>query len=541
MIGRGFRQAIRGAAVAAAALAVGAFATAWDGLANAGEKRVALVIGNAAYQDVGALENPIQDAKGMSAALKRLGFDVVEGYDLKYDGMRAVVGEYARKLDGAKAALVYYAGHGVSVSGENYLLPTDAQLKSEADLDLKTVNIDLVMRQMQREDRVSIVILDACRNNPFKEELARSVSRTRSAAVGSGLAEISTKSASGMLIAFATDPGRTALDGDKGGNSPFAAGLLKHMETPGISISTVLDRVRGEVFNTTGGKQKPWTNTSLIGEFFLTQAQAPSEARIQVAAAGDVTLPVSSNLGGNGNGNGAPGMPQTLEMRLWESAEKSNTVEDYKVYLQSHPNGYFAQIAKNRVAAISGRSPTPPAAEPVKAVQTVSDADLAKEIGTAKTETAIKWTPSERKEAQERLKALGFEPGRVSPEFQPETRKAIAEWQSSRSIAETGYLTKVQRTALWEQSEVNFQKMVAAPAMDRGLVSAPAARATRAVGQRQQAAARPQNQPQARQPRPVRPQDGGGGGGTGNNPAAAAAFGGLVGGILGGAVRGRGF
>ena len=197
------------------------------------ERRVALVIGNSAYTAVPPLANPMRDAKGVSAALKRLGFEVVEGYDLKMDDMTNVVRQFAQKLDGAKAGLVYYAGHGIAVGDENYLIPVDASLRSEADLDFRAVNVQLVLRQMQRDERVNIVILDACRDNPFAAQLA-----ARSRAVTRGLTPIETQSASGILIAFATDPRATALDGERDGHSPFTDALLKHIETPEVSITT---------------------------------------------------------------------------------------------------------------------------------------------------------------------------------------------------------------------------------------------------------------------------------------------------------------
>ncbi len=172
------------------------------------ERRVALVIGNGAYTSVPPLANPTRDAKAMAAALKRLGFEVVEGYDLSMDAMRTTVRDFATSLDGAKAGLVFYAGHGIAVGDENYLLPVDAALKSEADLDFRAVNVHLILRQMQRDERVNIVILDACRDNPFTSQLA-----SRSRSVYRGLTAIETQSASGILIAFATDPRSVALDG----------------------------------------------------------------------------------------------------------------------------------------------------------------------------------------------------------------------------------------------------------------------------------------------------------------------------------------
>lgn len=228
-------------------------------------KRVALVIGNGAYVAVPRLDNPASDAKAVSAALKRLGFDVTEGYDLTAAQLRVAVQAFSDNLTGAQAAVVYYAGHGVSVDGENYLLPTDFVLKSPADLDFNSVSLSLILRQMQREERVSVVILDACRDNPFKVELSRT--RTRSVIGARGLASVEGDLAHGSLIAFASDPGKAALDGAPGEHSPFTEALLAHIEDPGVSIDTVMQRVRADVWKQTKFKQLPWVNTSLIGEF----------------------------------------------------------------------------------------------------------------------------------------------------------------------------------------------------------------------------------------------------------------------------------
>ncbi len=458
----------------------------------AAERRVALVIGNGAYQSVPTLDNPLVDAKAVAAALKRIGFEVVEGYDLKLDAMRSTVGAYAAKLDGAKVAFVYYAGHGVAVAGENYLLPTDTVLKSESDLDFRTMNINLVLRQMQREDRVNVVVLDACRDNPFAKELARSM-KTRSAAVGAGLSEIRLNSAAGTMIAFATDPDKTALDGVSGQNSPFTAALLKHMETPGVSISTVMDRVREDVWRSTSEKQRPWVNTSIIGEFYLN----PVAPTVKVAA---VDAP---GLAGPAVPGALPN-PQTLEMKLWEAADRSGTTEDYKAYLEAHPNGYFAQIARNRIA----RAAAAPAAAPGAPTRApVDEAALKAEAGSTATEEALKLSQKDRVEAQQRLRALGFDPGGTTGKFGPGTRRALTNWQKTRGIPESGFLTRTQQAALWEQSEADFRKLAAArPAPQPVRTVAPRPRPAPA---REEAQAQARPAPQQAQPQ-QQPQRGGG-------------------------------
>ena len=260
------------------------------------ERRVALVIGNGAYKRAPALENPTIDAKGMAAALRRIGFEVIDGYDLGFSEMRAKLSEFATALPDSKAALVYYAGHGVSVEEDNFLLPVDIELKSVTDLDINAINVDLVLRQMKREERVNVVILDACRDNPFARELAAST-KNRSAVSDRGLSRIDV-SAKGTLIAFATDPKSTAADGPKGSNSPFTHALLKHIETPGISIDTVLNRVRADVWEATNKKQMPWVNTSLIGEFIMNPVAVSAQAPMTVAALSPRRLPGGWKCGG---------------------------------------------------------------------------------------------------------------------------------------------------------------------------------------------------------------------------------------------------
>ncbi len=425
------------------AIAAAATAMVLMGAEAAPDRRVALVMGNAAYQNVPALANPLTDAKAVSAALKRLGFEVVEGYDLKIDGMRSLVGEFAAKLDGAKAALVFYAGHGIAVGDENFLLPTDAVLKSEADLDFRTVNVNLVLRQMQREERVNILILDACRDNPFAKELARSVGKTRSTSISTGLTAIDTQASSGILIAFATDPRSVALDGSRGANSPFTSALLKHLETPGVSISTVMDRVREDVWTETGKKQKPWVNTSIIGEFMLNPSAAGP--RMQQAA-----LPPA---GGAAPGGGGIDRAQ-MDVRMWETAEKSNTLEDYQAYLDAFPTGQFAQFAKNRIARLKAEAGA-------NVVASLSEADL-KEAGTARTEDALRLTDNERREVQNRLRASGFMVLPPTGKFGPATRESLSRWQASNSLPTTGYLTRAQKQVLWTKSEAAYQELMAA-------------------------------------------------------------------------------
>lgn len=230
-------------------------------------RRAALVIGNGNYRFAPQLTNPANDAGDMSAALRQLGFDVVEGKNLDRRGMDDVIRTFGSKLERADLAVFFYAGHGLQVAGKNYLVPVDARLERPGDLALDAVEVGVVLAQMEAEQRVNLIFLDACRDNPLARSLARSLG-TRSTSVGQGLASI--QSALGTMIVYATQPDNVALDGE-GRNSPFTAALLNHIADSGVDIATVVRRVRAEVVTATKQKQVPWDHSSLIGDVMLAR------------------------------------------------------------------------------------------------------------------------------------------------------------------------------------------------------------------------------------------------------------------------------
>ncbi len=238
------------------------------------QKRVALIVGNAAYTNANVLANPANDAKDMAAALKELGIEVILGLDLDKRGFDAKVRDFSRALAaGADTGIFFYAGHGLQVSGRNYLVPVDAQLANERDLDFEAVSLDFILKQMEleREGKTNIVFLDACRDNPLARNLARSMG-TRSASIGRGLAQVQT--GVGTFIAYSTQPGNVALDG-VGRNSPFTAALAKGVKAPGRNLTAVMIDVRREVLAATNGKQVPWDHSALTGDFYFHLAAAP--------------------------------------------------------------------------------------------------------------------------------------------------------------------------------------------------------------------------------------------------------------------------
>src|SRR5262245_44935634 len=240
----------------------------------AAEKRVALVIGNAAYQHAPPLRNPSNDATDIAAKLRELGFDVVEGIDLGKRDMEKRIRAFAEQLNGADVGLFYYAGHGLQVNQKNYLAPIDAELKSETDLDFEAVELDLVLKQMLGSAGTS-----ACRDNPLVKKLAQS---GRSLNIGRGLARV--EPVSSMMIVYSAEFGKVALDGT-GRYSPFTEALLRHIGEEGESIGDMMIEVRNDVRKGTGNQQQPIESTQLTGQFFFKPAPAkPSSTDAEIAA-----------------------------------------------------------------------------------------------------------------------------------------------------------------------------------------------------------------------------------------------------------------
>ncbi|ESZ55874.1 hypothetical protein X727_33050 [Mesorhizobium sp. L103C119B0] len=298
------------------------------------EKRLALVIGNSAYQHAVQLANPKNDSSDIAAKLESLGFQVVSDQDLDLAGMRRTVRNFLERLDGADMALFFYAGHGLQVNGSNYMVPVDAQLSSYNDLDFEALPIDLVLSAMERSTKVNLIFLDACRDNPFAEKLSRSMG-TRSGSLGRGLARLG--SGVGSLIAFATQPGNVAIDG-AGRNSPFTTALLSHLGTPGQDIMRDLVDVRRDVLAATDGKQVPWENSSLTGEVVLRPLAATAEPKQASASLPQTASPDNA-----------------VELAYWATIKDSTDKSFFEAYLQQFPTGVFAALARLKIDGIAKR------------------------------------------------------------------------------------------------------------------------------------------------------------------------------------------
>ncbi len=391
------------------------------------DKRVAFVVGNGAYKNVAALPNPATDAKSMAKLLRNVGFDVVEGSNLTRDKMTEKLLDFGKKAEGADVALFFYAGHGIAVNGTNYLLPVDADLKSEMDVKLgAAINVDLTLEQTMGDAKVKLVFLDACRDNPFAAKI-RSAKATRSVNVQSGLAEM--KSGEGTLIAFATGPGQTALDGEAGTNSPFTRALMANLTAPGVEIQQAMTKVRAQVQEETSKGQLPWGHTNLTGAVYLNQAPAPSAATSDPASV--AAAPTSD-----------------AELEFWRSIKDSNKPEELNAYLTNYPSGTFKSIALARIASLQDGPSTA-----TRALTTGVGVDPATftEEASQLTEDQLGLNRNQRREVQRRLTGLGFDI-KASGKFDSNTRDVIARWQAARNYPKSGYLNALQHKAL--QSEI---------------------------------------------------------------------------------------
>ncbi|ESY73099.1 hypothetical protein X740_32770 [Mesorhizobium sp. LNHC221B00] len=385
------------------------------------DKRVALVIGNSAYQHAVQLANPKNDSADMHAKLESLGFDVVSGQELDLAGMRRTVRQFLEKLEGADMALFFYAGHGLQVNGNNYMVPVDAQLSSYNDLDFEALPMDLVLSAMERSTKVNLVFLDACRDNPFAEKLSRSMG-TRSGSLGRGLARLG--SGVGSLIAFATQPGNVALDG-AGRNSPFTTALLAHLGTPGQDITRDLIDVRRDVLAATNGKQVPWENSSLTGEVVL-KALA-TEPKAAPSPAQQSTSPDNA-----------------VELAYWATIKDSTDKSFFEAYLQQFPAGAFAPLARLKIDAIDKRIETeqkaahPPASErATKAIDDAKGTELAnlEHPSPLAQPSAATGDPSELARAtQTELSRIGCLEGHADGKWGATSRNALQDYADRQGV-----------------------------------------------------------------------------------------------------------
>jgi uncharacterized caspase-like protein len=297
------------------------------------EKRVALVLGNSAYQNVAPLANPVNDSAKIASTLKDAGFDVVDSRrDLSAADTRRALRDFADRSRDADIAVVYYAGHGIEVDGGNYLIPVDARLERDTDVYDEALSLDRVLVAIEPAKKLRLVILDACRDNPFSRTMKRTVA---SRAIGQGLAKVEPTSPN-VLIAYSAKAGSTAADGD-GTNSPFTTALSHHLTKPGLDVRRAFGFVRDEVLKTTGNKQEPFVYGSLGGED-VPLVPAPA-ARPAPAAAVAPAAPAPS--------------AQAEVRRDYELALQIGNKSALNAFLMQYPDGFYASLAKLQLEKIA--------------------------------------------------------------------------------------------------------------------------------------------------------------------------------------------
>jgi uncharacterized caspase-like protein len=364
------------------------------------QKRVALVIGNSAYQNVSSLPNPANDAAAVATLFKSAGFNVVEARrDLGNLDFKRAIRDFSAMARDAEVAVVFFAGHGIEVRGTNYLLPVDAKLASDFDVEDEAVSLDRVLQALEPAKRLRLVILDACRDNPFLKTMQRTIA-TR--AVSRGLARVEPTSTD-TLIAFAAKAGSTAEDGS-GANSPFTSALVKHIAVPGLDIRLAFGRVRDDVLKNTSNRQEPFVYGSLGG---ATLALVSAAAQ-PLAETSPPQAPSAASTS------------DTAVRRDYELAERVGTREAWDSFLAVHSSGFFAELARAQRAKLDALAPAKRGDAPVVAVAPTATPE------PAKPTTAPGPSPAEiTKLLQSELKRVGCITGALDGEWGGASRRAM--------------------------------------------------------------------------------------------------------------------
>ncbi|ULL01221.1 caspase family protein [Bradyrhizobium sp. I71] len=373
------------------------------------ERRVALVMGNSAYKSVPRLANPANDAALVGGMFKKAGFDLIDvRTDLNGVEMRKALREFGSRVRDAEVAVIYYAGHGIELDGTNYLIPTDAALETDSDVLDETVALDRALFAVEPAKQLRLVILDACRDNPFAKTMKRTVA---SRAIGRGLAKIEPTSPNTM-IAFAAKAGSTASDGDAK-NSPFAAALVERLPTPGLDLRKAFGFVRDDVLKNTSYRQEPYVYGSLGGDDVPLVAAKPT-----------ATGPQAS--------------PEDAIRRNYELALQLGTRDGWTVFLVQYPEGFYAGLAKGQLNKIAAEEARAVAAE--KARQAEEDkarlaADRAKKAEQDKAAATAKAAENARL-AAEKTKELEEAKAAAAEQRRKEIEAAVAKALTDKQAAE---------------------------------------------------------------------------------------------------------
>jgi uncharacterized caspase-like protein len=401
------------------------------------DKRVAFVVGNSNYQNVSVLANPANDAAAITEMFKRARFDVVESRrDLKNTEMRRALRDFTEKARDADIAVIYYAGHGIEVDGTNYLIPVDAALERDTDAYDEAIALDRILQAIEPAKQLRLVILDACRDNPFAKSMKRTVA---SRSLGRGLAGVE-PSKPNTLIAFAAKGGSTASDGDSK-NSPFTTALLKHLVQPGLELGKAFRLVRDDVMNATANKQEPFVYGSLGGN--------------DVAL---VPAPAVAPAAGSAN-------PNADLRRDYELAERVGTKEAWDSFILANPSGFYTDLAKaqrNKLAAEAARiAATEKAREAADerarlAAEGAKSAEQAKAAAQSKAAEEARLAAEKKKQVED-AKVAAAEQARATAQA-----KAAEEAERARIAAEKKKQAEDAKLAAAEQLKAAEQQKRAA-------------------------------------------------------------------------------
>nr|WP_249163585.1 caspase family protein [Bradyrhizobium diazoefficiens] len=380
------------------------------------EKRVALVIGNSAYKNVARLANPANDATLIGGMFKKAGFDTVDvKLDLTVVDMRKALRDFGNKARDADVAVIYYAGHGIELDGNNYLIPTDAALETDTDVLDEAFPLDRVLFAIEPAKQLRLVILDACRDNPFAKTMRRTVA---SRAIGRGLAKVEPTSPNTM-IAFAAKAGSTASDGDSK-NSPFAAALVERLPTPGLDLRKAFGFVRDDVLKNTGYKQEPYVYGSLGGD--------------------DVPLIAAKPVG-----TGPQASPDSEIRRDYELALQLGTREGWTAFLNRCPSGFYTDLAKgqlNKIAAEETRTVAADKARQAEDEKARLVADRAKKAEQDKAAAAAK-AAEDARQAAEKIKQVEEAKAAAAEQRRKDAEAAVAKALADKQAAEKALADKI--------------------------------------------------------------------------------------------------
>ena len=422
------------------------------------QKRVALVVGNNAYTSEGRLDNAINDARLVARALAQAGFQTIEAKsDLSIGAFRQSLREFRRLADGAEVALIYYAGHGIEANGVNWLIPVDAVLREDRDLEYEAIRTDLALQALSGA-RMRIMVLDACRNNPFGRGWRTSVRSTNS-----GLAQMQTDD---VLVLFAAAPGRVASDGAAGAtNSPFAMALARRLPEPGLAVQLIGGSVRDDVLAATGGVQRPYVSASITGQpFYLVPAPAPAAAPIPLPQVPQASPP---------SGDGA-----AVE-RAWNMVTQSTDIRALEAFRRQYgsTNQFFDHLAAARIDELlkaEAERQRLEAARRADEERKKAEADtrrLADEAALARfrqQEAAAKSEEEARdaltRELQQELVRLGCNPGGIDGKWGEKGRTALRNFAQQARVSLQDYEPSLDALVLARKQ----QDKVCAISCDRG-------------------------------------------------------------------------